>query len=168
MIAGGIRVVNAGLPLIVEGVPPEDVVQLDWRPPAFGDADVARAAVGLDDDVTREANRRAIADFDCRSTWNSRCTSRQHSHGSHDELPGDARRRWRARESASGDHVRRCKRDDRLRRYRHTRKRCDRGGLAGVRAQHGGAEVKDGCGHRRSSTQPSRRRGSRRWWDRSC
>lgn len=61
MIAGGIRVVNAGLPLIVEGVPPEDVVQLDWRPPAFGDADVARAAVGLDDDATREANRRAIA-----------------------------------------------------------------------------------------------------------
>ncbi|WP_066582773.1 YlbE family protein [Cellulomonas timonensis] len=61
MITGGIRVINAGLPLIVEGVPAEDVVQLDWRPPAFGDAVVAVAAAGLNDDVTREANRRALA-----------------------------------------------------------------------------------------------------------
>ncbi|MDM8084551.1 DUF1116 domain-containing protein [Cellulomonas cellasea] len=61
MITGGIRVVNAGLPLIVEGVPAEDVVQLDWRPPAFGDAVAAVAAAGLNDDVTQEANRRALA-----------------------------------------------------------------------------------------------------------
>lgn len=61
MIAGGITVLNVGLPLIVEGVPATDVVQLDWRPPAFGDADVARLAVALDDDATRAANERAIA-----------------------------------------------------------------------------------------------------------
>ncbi|WP_127125814.1 DUF1116 domain-containing protein [Georgenia sp. SYP-B2076] len=61
MIPGGVRVLNAGLPLIVEGVPADDVVQLDWRPPAFGDAEVARLAVGLDDSATREANERAIA-----------------------------------------------------------------------------------------------------------
>jgi hypothetical protein len=61
MIAGGVRVINAGLPLIVEGVPATDVVQLDWRPPAFGDADLARLAAGLDDDVTADANERAIS-----------------------------------------------------------------------------------------------------------
>ncbi|GEN81429.1 YlbE family protein [Actinotalea fermentans] len=61
MITGGIRVLNVGLPVIVEGVPAQDVVQLDWRPPAFGDAEAARLAVALDDDVTREANRRAMA-----------------------------------------------------------------------------------------------------------
>jgi hypothetical protein len=61
MIAGGVRVINAGLPLIVEGVPAADVVQLDWRPPAFGDAEVARLAAGLDDELTTEANERAIA-----------------------------------------------------------------------------------------------------------
>ncbi|WP_225753235.1 DUF1116 domain-containing protein [Actinotalea sp. Marseille-Q4924] len=61
MITGGVRVLNVGLPVIVEGVPPEDVVQLDWRPPAFGDAEAARLAVALDDDVTRAANRRAMA-----------------------------------------------------------------------------------------------------------
>lgn len=61
MITGGLRVLNVGLPVIVEGVPPEYVVQLDWRPPAFGDAEAARLAVALDDDVTHEANRRAMA-----------------------------------------------------------------------------------------------------------
>jgi hypothetical protein len=61
VIPGGVRVLNVGLPIIVEGVPPEDVVQLDWRPPAFGDADLARLAVGLDDEVTRAANAVAIA-----------------------------------------------------------------------------------------------------------
>ena len=34
MIDGGVQVINAGLPLIVEGVPASDVTQLDWRPPA--------------------------------------------------------------------------------------------------------------------------------------
>ncbi len=61
MIESGLRVINAGLPLIVEGVPAADVVQLDWRPPAFGDADAARRAVALDDERTAAANTRAIA-----------------------------------------------------------------------------------------------------------
>ena len=42
-----LSVINAGLPLIVEGVPAAQVTQLDWRPPAFGDADVARLALTL-------------------------------------------------------------------------------------------------------------------------
>lgn len=61
MITGGVRVINVGLPVIVEGVPSADVIQLDWRPPAFGDAEAARLAVTLDDEVTREANTRAIS-----------------------------------------------------------------------------------------------------------
>ena len=61
MITGGIHVINAGLPPIVEGVPIGDVTQLDWRPPAFGDADVARLAVALDNELTRKANTKAIA-----------------------------------------------------------------------------------------------------------
>ena len=44
---------NVGLPLIVEGVTPADVTQLDWRPPGFGDEDVARLMVALDDERTR-------------------------------------------------------------------------------------------------------------------
>jgi len=63
MITGGIRVLNIGLPVVVEAVPAADVLQLDWRPPAFGDADVARLVVGLDDDVTHAANAEAIADI---------------------------------------------------------------------------------------------------------
>jgi len=61
MIAGGLHIVNVGLPLIVEGAPAQEVTQLDWRPPAFGDAAAARLAVGLDTEATREANARAIA-----------------------------------------------------------------------------------------------------------
>jgi hypothetical protein len=61
MITTGVRVLNVGLPIIVEGVPADDVVQLDWRPPAFGDAALAQLAVALDDDATREANAAAIA-----------------------------------------------------------------------------------------------------------
>lgn len=61
MITGGVRVLNVGLPLIVEGVAPSDVLQLDWRPAAFGDAEAGRLAVGLDEEVTRAANERAIA-----------------------------------------------------------------------------------------------------------
>ncbi|MBD7919424.1 DUF1116 domain-containing protein [Cellulomonas sp. Sa3CUA2] len=61
MIAGGVRVLNVGLPAVVEGVAPADVLQLDWRPPAFGDAEAARLALALDDDVTQGANRRALA-----------------------------------------------------------------------------------------------------------
>ncbi|WP_307861466.1 DUF1116 domain-containing protein [Cellulomonas wangleii] len=59
MIAGGVRVLNVGLPAVVEAAP--DVVQLDWRPPAFGDVECARLAVALDDDVTHAANARALA-----------------------------------------------------------------------------------------------------------
>jgi len=59
MITSGVRVVNAGLDLITEGVP--DALQLDWRPPAFGDAEVARLAAGLDVQATRSANDQAIS-----------------------------------------------------------------------------------------------------------
>lgn len=61
MITTGIRILNAGLPLVVEAVPPDDVVQLDWRPPAFGDVAAARAALQIDDAETHAANQRAIA-----------------------------------------------------------------------------------------------------------
>ncbi|MFZ1411826.1 MAG: DUF1116 domain-containing protein [Micropruina sp.] len=60
MITTGVRALNLGLPIIVEALPPEDVVQIDWRPPAFGDAEAAGLAVRLDDDVTTAANLRAI------------------------------------------------------------------------------------------------------------
>lgn len=60
MIEGGLRILNAGLPLIVEAVPPADVLQLDWRPPGFGDAETARLGLALDDEVTAAANRAAI------------------------------------------------------------------------------------------------------------
>lgn len=61
MITTGVRVLNIGLPLIVEGVAAADVTQLDWRPPAFGDPDLARLMVALDDEQTAAANQRAIA-----------------------------------------------------------------------------------------------------------
>ncbi|MGH3581036.1 MAG: hypothetical protein ACRDUB_05585, partial [Mycobacterium sp.] len=61
MITGGVRVLNAGLPLIVDGVPPGDTVQLDWRPPAFGDVAAASAMVDVDTAATHAANRAAIA-----------------------------------------------------------------------------------------------------------
>lgn len=61
MIPGGVQILNVGLPLIVEGAPAGAVLQLDWRPPAFGDADAARLAVGLDTEATRSANEKAIA-----------------------------------------------------------------------------------------------------------
>tara|TARA_R110002051_G_scaffold108532_1_gene181249 strand:- start:14563 stop:15960 length:1398 start_codon:yes stop_codon:yes gene_type:complete len=56
-----LSIINAGLPLIVDGVPASQVTQLDWRPPAFGDADVARLALTLDNEVTDAANAVAIA-----------------------------------------------------------------------------------------------------------
>ena len=61
MIAHALSVLNVGLPLIVEGVPADQVTQLDWRPPAFGDIEAGRLMARLSDDVTREANERAIA-----------------------------------------------------------------------------------------------------------
>ena len=61
MIDGGVQVINAGLPLIVEGVPTPDVTQLDWRPPAFSDLAAARTMVALDDQTTAAANAAAIA-----------------------------------------------------------------------------------------------------------
>lgn len=61
IFGGDLSVINAGLPLIVEGVPAGQVTQLDWRPPAFGDAAVARLALTLDSAVTDAANAVAIA-----------------------------------------------------------------------------------------------------------
>jgi hypothetical protein len=61
MITGGVRVLNAGLPLIVQSVAPDDVLQLDWRPPAFGDPGAARAMLSLDTAAAHAANRAAIA-----------------------------------------------------------------------------------------------------------
>jgi hypothetical protein len=61
ILDGDLSVINVGLPLIVEGVPAGHVIQLDWRPPAFGDADVARLALTLDNEVTDAANAVAIA-----------------------------------------------------------------------------------------------------------
>lgn len=60
MITSDLRVVNAGLGLIVEAVPESDLLQLDWRPPGFGDATAARLALQLDDEITRAANADAI------------------------------------------------------------------------------------------------------------
>jgi hypothetical protein len=61
MITGGVRVLNVGLPLIVGGVAADDVVQLDWRPPAFGDADAARLMASLDTEETHAANEQAVS-----------------------------------------------------------------------------------------------------------
>lgn len=61
MITDGVRVLNAGLPLIVQSIAPDDVVQLDWRPPAFGNLAAARAMLVLDTTETHAANRAAIA-----------------------------------------------------------------------------------------------------------
>jgi hypothetical protein len=61
MITGGVKVLNAGLPLIVGSVADDDVVQLDWRPPAFGDLAAARAMLAIDTEATNAANQVAIA-----------------------------------------------------------------------------------------------------------
>lgn len=61
MITGGVKVLNVGLALIVEGVDPDHVVQLDWRPPAFGDAEAARIMASLDNERTHAANERAVS-----------------------------------------------------------------------------------------------------------
>lgn len=60
MIPGGVRVLNVGLPLIVSAVPDDDVVQLDWRPPAFGDAEAGRLMAGLQTPDTAAANEVAV------------------------------------------------------------------------------------------------------------
>lgn len=53
-------VINVGLPLIVEGIAPDDVVQLDWQPPAFGDVAAARAMASLQTERTALANAAAL------------------------------------------------------------------------------------------------------------
>ena len=63
MITGGLRVLNVGLPVIVEGVPPQDVVQLDWRPPAFGDAEATRNDGGADHTRQRGLVNIAVTDL---------------------------------------------------------------------------------------------------------
>ncbi len=66
--ATGVRVVNVGLPLITEGVP--DALLLDWRPPAFGDAEAARLAATLASPRTEAANAIAIERVHAvRPTW---------------------------------------------------------------------------------------------------
>lgn len=60
MITGGIHVLNVGLPLITEGVEADAVVQLQWKPPAFGDVDAGKAMVPLQDDATTAANAEAM------------------------------------------------------------------------------------------------------------
>lgn len=59
MISESLKVINAGLPMIAEAIP--GAVDLDWRPPAFGDSTAARRALALDGEPTRAANERAIA-----------------------------------------------------------------------------------------------------------
>ncbi|GAA3216211.1 DUF1116 domain-containing protein [Oerskovia jenensis] len=61
MTPHALSVLNVGLPLITEGVAPDRVTQLDWRPPAFGDVEAGQLMVLLSDGATREANERAIA-----------------------------------------------------------------------------------------------------------
>jgi len=58
---GGLRVVAAGATLITASIPEADVVQLDWRPPAWGDAEGARQLAVLAEDSVDEANQQAIA-----------------------------------------------------------------------------------------------------------
>lgn len=60
MITAELRVLNVGLPLITDGVDPDAVVQLEWKPPAFGDVDAGRAMVLLQHERTVQANRTAI------------------------------------------------------------------------------------------------------------
>lgn len=58
---GGLRVVAAGASLITASIPEADVVQLDWRPPAWGDAEGARQLAILTEDSVDEANQQAIS-----------------------------------------------------------------------------------------------------------
>ncbi len=60
MFSENFSILNVGLPLIVEGVPSDRVVNVQWEPPAFGDVEVARLTSMLDDDITRAANKEAI------------------------------------------------------------------------------------------------------------
>lgn len=61
MLQKDFQVINIGLDLITEAIPSDRVTQLAWQPPAFGEAQVARLATLIDDEVTREANAEAIA-----------------------------------------------------------------------------------------------------------
>lgn len=60
MITAAPRVLNVGLPQIVEGISVDDAITLDWRPPAFGDAEAGVLMAALDNEVTRAANEEAI------------------------------------------------------------------------------------------------------------
>lgn len=61
MFSKDYSILNIGLPLIVEAVPSDRVVHLQWEPPSFGDIEIARLTSMLDDNVTRKANEEAIA-----------------------------------------------------------------------------------------------------------
>lgn len=58
---GGLRVIAAGATLITSSIPAEDVMQLDWRPPAWGDVEGARQLMQLTQASVDDANARAIA-----------------------------------------------------------------------------------------------------------
>ena len=60
MLGKDFGIINAGLPLIVEGVSKDRVTTLEWEPPAFGDVQAARLAAILNDTTTEEANREAV------------------------------------------------------------------------------------------------------------
>lgn len=60
MLGQDFEIINAGLGTVVEAVPTDRVRQLDWQPPAFGNASIARLAAHLDDPVTEAANREAL------------------------------------------------------------------------------------------------------------
>lgn len=61
MIFNGIQVLNVGPSLITDAVPAADKVQLDWRPPAFGDAEAADLMSRLTSAATDQANTTALA-----------------------------------------------------------------------------------------------------------
>lgn len=58
---GGLRVLAAGAAVITDAVPADDLLRLDWRPPASGDAQAARDLAVLAEPSVDEANARAIS-----------------------------------------------------------------------------------------------------------
>lgn len=61
ILSDSTTVLNAGLPSITEAVPRARVLQLNWRPPAFGDPAAARLMASLQTPAVEAANREAIA-----------------------------------------------------------------------------------------------------------
>jgi hypothetical protein len=61
VISAELGILNVGLPLIVEAA--TNALTLDWRPPAWGNAEIARSAVHLDNATTQAANAAAVAEI---------------------------------------------------------------------------------------------------------